>query len=103
MTWMREVGGTIPAGAPSGAKKHFHGHDLRNGRYSCPGQIYLVTTVTYGRERLFEDYAWARTVVHALRCASEQGLAHTHAYVVMPDHLHWLMSLGETQNLSGSS
>jgi REP element-mobilizing transposase RayT len=58
--------------------------------------------VTHRRERFFDAPACARALVHALRRTTEQGLAHTHAFVVMPDHLHWLMSLGEETGLSAA-
>ena len=88
-------------GAPSGAnRQRFHGRDLRRGRHSCANQVYLVTTVTHERESLFAHSMAAREVVHALRHASEHGLATTHAYVVMPDHLHWLLGLGGGHELS---
>jgi REP element-mobilizing transposase RayT len=79
-----------------------HAGDLRKGRWSGAQQVYLITTVTHRRERLFEDAVCARTVIHALRNTMEQGFAHTHAFVVMPDHLHWLMSLGEEIGLSAT-
>jgi REP element-mobilizing transposase RayT len=92
-----EAAPTVPGGAN---RRRFHSRDLRRGRHSCAGQIYLVTTVTHGRERLLDDLANARAVVHALRRASEQQSARTLAYVVMPDHLHWLLALGEKHALS---
>ncbi len=79
-----------------------HAGDLRKGRWSGAHQAYLITTVTHRRERLFEEPVCARAVIHALRHATEQGFAHTHAFVVMPDHLHWLMSLGEEIGLSAT-
>jgi REP element-mobilizing transposase RayT len=76
--------------------------DLRKGRWSGAHQAYLITTVTHRRERLFEQPVCARAVIHALRHATEQGFARTHAFVVMPDHLQWLMSLGEEIGLSAT-
>ena len=92
-----EAAPTVPGGAN---RRRFHGGVLRKGRHSLSGQIYLVTTVTHGRDRLFEDFSNARAVVHSLQRASEQQSAHTLAYVVMPDHLHWLLSLGGGHVLS---
>ena len=62
---------------------------LRRGRCSEPGRAYLVTTVTRGRERLFADWRVGRWVALEL-CAAP---AETLAWVLMPDHLHWLMVL----------
>jgi REP element-mobilizing transposase RayT len=63
---------------------------LRKGRRSLPGQIYLVTTITHLRQPLFADLHAGRQVVAALR---REPRAETLAYVVMPDHLHWLLAL----------
>ena len=70
-----------------------HGRDLRLGRYSEPGRPYLVTTVTYGRHRLFDDPAVASFLTHEFRNAGELRLVDTVAWVVMPDHFHWLFWL----------
>ena len=73
-------------------------HRLRAGRRSVAGQIYMITTVTHEREPHFTGLKHARCVVRAL-IASERS-ATTHAFVVMPDHLHWLMQLREGYELS---
>ena len=73
----------------------WHARSLRTGRYSERGRIYLVTTVTAGRAPLFADFRVARAVVHELQRSDETGLCRTLAYVLMPDHLHWLVELVE--------
>ncbi|PSL15841.1 REP element-mobilizing transposase RayT [Marinobacterium halophilum] len=75
-------------------------HRLRIGRYSMPGQIYLVTAVCKHRRAIFHDFAAARAVVHSLH--EMNHAAETLAYVVMPDHLHWLMQLGDQLDLSAT-
>ncbi|MBK9704138.1 MAG: transposase [Betaproteobacteria bacterium] len=57
------------------------------------GQMYLLTTVTQGRRPLFGDPRLARIVVRALRTLSDEGAGTTHAFVIMPDHVHWLVTL----------
>jgi REP-associated tyrosine transposase len=79
---------------------HCHGQDLRKGRVSIPGQIYLVTTVTHKRQPLFHDFHTGRIVVDSLRQLEQRYRVGSMAFVVMPDHLHWLFSLGDTFNLS---
>lgn len=74
--------------------------DLLRGRASVGGQIYLVTTVTRSRVPLFTDLGAGRIVVRALHCEAIAKSATTLAYVVMPDHLHWLMQLHPEQDLS---
>jgi len=72
-----------------------NGHALRTGRFSESGRIYLVTTVTHRRTRLFADFDLARAAVQQLRCSDHSGRGRTLAFVLMPDHLHWLVELVE--------
>ena len=73
---------------------------LRKGRVSLRGQVYLVTSVTAQRERFFEDPSLARDVVIALRTQDLSGATHTLAFVVMPDHVHWLFELATNATVS---
>ena len=77
-----------------------HSHRLRSGRYSLAGQIYMVTVVTLNRRPIFADFAAARTLVQTLKTESDLKRVTTLAYVVMPDHLHWLMQLHEGAQLT---
>lgn len=77
-----------------------HVHNLRIGRYSESGRIYLITTVVAGRKPVFADFSAARDLIQLLRDIEQHDLAQTLAFVVMPDHLHWLMALGEPRGLS---
>ena len=72
-----------------------HSKDLRIGRASLPGQVYLITTVVSRRREVFRDLMAARELIAALRYQHEVGNARTLAFVVMPDHLYWLMELGD--------
>jgi REP element-mobilizing transposase RayT len=78
----------------------FHSSALRRGRYSSPGQIYHITITTSERKPHFTDLYVARAVVQALRQSQQMGDSLTLAYVLMPDHLHWLMELAERRSLS---
>jgi REP element-mobilizing transposase RayT len=66
---------------------------LRKGRFSQSGQIYLVTTATLQRRKVFADFEAARLLINILRIESASGSCKTLAFVVMPDHLHWLLQL----------
>ena len=77
-----------------------HAHKLRSGRHSQPGQIYLLTTVTQSREPVFNDFRFARLLIEVLREQQDLQHARTLAFVVMPDHLHWLMQLGDRIDLA---
>lgn len=74
--------------------------DLLRGRASINGQIYIVTTVTAGRARLFTNLDLGRILVRVLHAPATAACATTVAYVVMPDHLHWLLQLQAGSNLS---
>ena len=77
-----------------------HQRSLRKGRVSAPGQIYLCTTVTLLRRKLFIDWRFGRSVVTSLMWHDLYGYTTTLAYVVMPDHCHWLFVLGEKRRLA---
>ncbi|WP_375740970.1 transposase [Pseudomonas boanensis] len=67
--------------------------DLLKGHVSRAGQIYHITTATEGRAPLFRDFTMARLVIAEMRRLQEQNLLHSIAWVLMPDHLHWLLQL----------
>jgi REP element-mobilizing transposase RayT len=75
------------------------GKNLRIGRVSIPGQIYHVTMTTQSREAVFAGFAAASVAARCLYADSITGRVQTLAYVVMPDHVHWLLQLGEQTNL----
>lgn len=77
-----------------------HGCNLRKGRASIPGQIYLVTTVTHQRQPIFKDFYHAHIIIKSMQFADSTGQSETLSCVVMPDHLHWLFSLGNNFDLS---
>ncbi|QQQ50197.1 transposase [Pseudomonas syringae] len=66
---------------------------LRKGRYSAVAQIYMVTSVTKGRVPVFAEMQLGRLLVQEMKRCEEQGLVRSMAWVVMPDHLHWLFEL----------
>lgn len=68
-------------------------HRLRLGRTSEPGRFYILTTVTQRRTPVFSDIHAARTLIRILAHQHDTGKVHSHAFVVMPDHLHWLVQL----------
>ena len=75
-------------------------HHLRKGRYSLPNQLYHLCSDTHARTPIFDSLHHGRIVVNVLREMHDQGLADTLAFTVMPDHLHWLLLLGEKLTLS---
>jgi REP element-mobilizing transposase RayT len=71
----------------------FRGYALRKGRCAIPGCCYLVTAVTLNRFPAFRDHRHARIAARAFYADSVQIHGQTLAYVVMPDHIHWLLRL----------
>jgi len=70
-----------------------HGHALRRGRVSLPGHYYLITIVTRDRYPWFLDHGHAATASRNLYHHTVQSSAETLSFVVMPDHVHWLLQL----------
>jgi len=76
-----------------------HSRNLRHGRFSQTGQIYLLTMVSIDRSPVFGDLSAARRVTRAMHEPSVGSAAETMAFVVMPDHVHWLMQLKDGASL----
>jgi putative transposase len=73
---------------------------LRKGRVSVTNGIYLVTSTTKERTRLFDNY---HAACAAAQCFEDRAVlkgAAMLAWVLMPDHAHWLIELGENDALS---
>lgn len=75
-------------------------NDLRKGRHSEPGRPYFLTMVTDRRSRWFDDFAAARIVIADMQRLARERALESLAYVLMPDHLHWLLVLGDDEHLS---
>lgn len=78
----------------------YHAANLRRGRHFVPAQVYLVTAVTRCRAPLFREFSSARQVIRAMRALEREARLESLAFVVMPDHLHWLFSLKAHHELS---
>jgi putative transposase len=74
--------------------KPIKGHkSLRSGRYSHVGCVYHLTFTTKDRQKYFSKFALARQFINVLKRDEALGFTKTLAFVVMPDHLHWLVEL----------
>ena len=76
-------------------------HRLRRGRRSIEQQVYHVTTTTKDRAARFSSLPAARCVIRAMMRIEKSRIADTWAFVVMPDHVHWLFQLQKRSSLSG--
>jgi len=74
-------------------------NDLRKGRYSETNRIYFVTTVTYKRKPLFNSLYSARIVIQTMKQLDNDEIVDSLSWVVMPDHLHWLIQLSDEYTL----
>src|SRR3989338_3002011 len=63
-------------------------------------RIFLVTTNTKKRAPIFQDDAYACTAVESLYIIQERQPFYLHAFVVMPDHCHVLLTVPEYSTLS---
>lgn len=77
-----------------------HGQDLRIGRFSEPGRVYVITMVSLDRQPVFAHFAIARFVIQVMMGHESRGFARTFCFVVMPDHVHWMMQLGGKKKLA---
>ena len=67
---------------------------LQNYDYGKPG-YYFITTCTAGREPLFAEPAWSNAVEEAWAwLPSRFGNVDLDEFVIMPDHLHFIVVLG---------
>lgn len=73
--------------------------NLRKGRVSEAGRAYILTTVTFNRAPIFADVFLGRQVAQAVAYHDVIGWSKTLAWVVMPDHVHWLLVLGDLGSL----
>ena len=74
--------------------------DLRRGRWSVPGQVYLVTSTTHHRRHLFDDFDVGCFASASLSDPMQWGQSRLLAWVLMPDHWHALFVLGEEETLA---
>ncbi|MEJ2604068.1 MAG: transposase [Gammaproteobacteria bacterium] len=76
-----------------------HQPALRSGRWSEAHRIYLVTACCHARRAIFGCLVCGSMVVAELRRSDETGATRSLAWVVMPDHLPWLLELQPENDL----
>ena len=77
-----------------------HAANLRWGRFSQPGAYYHITKCRHQDAALsLADARVAPILIDSIRWHQGHGHAHLLAFVVMPDHVHWLLVLGEERTL----
>ncbi len=73
--------------------------ELLKHRDPDPLGAVAVTWCTWGRQRILTDARIVNAVIHAIRDIETRGHCRIHAYVVMPDHVHCLLTLSGTRSL----
>jgi putative transposase len=71
----------------------YHEKSLRKYRHSNLNYFYSITTCTNYRHKYFNDFYLARNVIQAMMFQDQNKRTESLAFVVMPDHLHWLFQL----------
>ncbi len=61
-------------------------------RYYDEGYCYFVTSVTEDRRRIFASADLGKVAIETLKFYRDRGDYTLHAYVVMPDHMHLLLT-----------
>jgi putative transposase len=69
-------------------------NELRKGRHSEPGNVYFVTATTLDRQQWFAQFDLARLLIVEMKRLHDEAAVESLAWAVMPDHVHWLFSLG---------
>lgn len=70
----------------------FQGHRLRHGRYTEAYRPYLLTSVTHERHRFLAGFTPGAELCRLFEHYDHIGWCNNWAWVVMPDHIHWLVS-----------
>lgn len=73
--------------------------DLVKGRFSSENQIYFITTVIQQRRKLFVKLDVCRKLIQEMKRVDDDCYVETIAWVIMPDHIHWLFQLKGTNDL----
>ncbi|WP_329891189.1 transposase [Stenotrophomonas sp. SMYL11] len=66
---------------------------LLAGRRSIVGNVYTITMVCRNHHRVFDCPANADLAMQLLGSMDREGLTASLAWIIMPDHIHWLAHL----------
>jgi len=78
-----------------------HGYSqLRLGRQSIENQVYLLTFTTHMRVKHFQKWENARRLSQCIESGTIQKESKVLCWVIMPDHVHLLMQLGNSDTIS---
>lgn len=75
-------------------------NDLRTGRYSQANTEYFITFNIHNRSSIFEDVKISRLFCKHIAVNERKNQCKWLTWVLMPDHFHGLLRLGEKVQLS---
>ncbi|MEW6996637.1 transposase [Colwelliaceae bacterium BS250] len=74
--------------------------NLLKHRLSLKNHIYHLVATTYKRRTMFDNFNSARIVINEMKFAHDLNKINSIAWVVMPDHIHWLLQLNDHNQLA---
>ena len=72
--------------------KNYKVRNVRLKRFYLPNHLYFITTVTEDRTQIFLDEGNIRVLLGCINDFSCRYAVEIHAFVVLPDHLHLLVT-----------
>tara|TARA_B100002049_G_C15931146_1_gene312262 strand:- start:120 stop:572 length:453 start_codon:yes stop_codon:yes gene_type:complete len=75
-------------------------HLLRKGRVSKTNHYYALTLVCHLRRNHLNNLFINRQIIHEMRKLEIEKLITSNTFVLMPNHLHWLIQLSNSLSLS---
>ena len=72
---------------------------MRQPRQMDSSRIFFVTTITARRQPIFRREATAKLLIETLSYYRDQGKYLLHEFVIMPDHLHALLTPADENSL----
>ncbi|MEM6509152.1 MAG: transposase [Pseudomonadota bacterium] len=73
---------------------------LRKGRVSVANHYYALTFVCHNRANHLNNFFVNRQIIHQMRQLETEGLINSNTFVLMPNHMHWLIQLSDVYSLS---
>jgi len=58
----------------------------------CAEQTYFITTSVWQKQSLFQADNWARLVIESIYHYRKENIYLLHAFVIMPDHMHLIVT-----------
>ena len=74
--------------------------NLIKHRRSEADRGYVLTFCAHNRRPIFKEALAASHIITAIQQSARLGYCHSLAWVVMPNHVHWMMTLAECSKLS---